>query len=184
MSFISYEEFGVNFVQLAVTSERVKAAVEDAGGGSFQFGPMGVGPGGIAVVKADGQIGDVAVERIEGPELTFKANLPIDMNLEVRLAGVPNRYRGVIDVPLSLIVRTQRPLSLLIEVEPVDSRNISVDLRSDGMSAQMLQKVGNMDEEVQRQVARVVNERIGSEAAKSSREFDVGAMIEKALPSR
>ncbi|MEA2434623.1 MAG: hypothetical protein QOG54_2080 [Actinomycetota bacterium] len=181
MSFIPYEEFGVNFVKLAVTPERIKAAVEETGGGSFQFGPMGVGPGGVAVVKADGQMGEVHVEMIEGPELRFEAMLPIDMNLEVRLAGVPNRYRGVIDVPLSLIVRTQKPLCLLIEVEPVAARDVKVDLRSDGISAQMLQKVGNMDEEVQRQVARVVNERINAESAKASREFDIATMIEGAL---
>jgi hypothetical protein len=40
-----------------------------------------------------------------------------------------------------------------------------------------------MDEEVQRQVARVVNERINADSAKAAREFDIAAMINQALPA-
>ena len=135
MNFISYEQFGVNFVALAVSEERVKASVADVAGDSFHIGPMGAGPGGVAVVQADGDIGSPVVEEVPGPPLKYTAKLPITLNLEVRLAAMPQRYRGDIVVPLSLSVRTAEPLMLLIEVEPVVPRDVNLDLRSSGMSA-------------------------------------------------
>ena len=181
MNFTSYERFGVNFVTLAVTPERIKAAVTDAAGRPFQIGPMRSGPGGIAVVSAKGRIGTVDVQQLEGHDLNFVARLPIDLDLEVQLAGVPQRYAGDIEVRLSLSVRTAEPLLLLIEVEPVRAEDVKVALTPQGVAAEFLQRVGNMDEEVRAQVVRVVNERINSTSARETREIDVAALIEKAM---
>ncbi|MDQ3986668.1 MAG: hypothetical protein M3280_09250 [Actinomycetota bacterium] len=184
MNFISYERFGVNFVSRAVNLDRVKAAVAEVAGDSFRIGPMGAGPGGVAVVQADGEIGSPVVEEIPGLMLKFDAKLPITLNLEVRLATVPQRYRGEILVPLSLSVRTVEPLTLLIEVEPIVARDVSVDLRSAGMSAGLLKRLGNIDDEVRKQVAQVVNGRLDSKEARASREIDVGSLIDKAMTDR
>lgn len=181
MSFISYEQFGLNFVALAVTTERIEEAVATVAGNSFMIGPMGAGPGGVAVVKADGRIGAPKVQQVAGPLLKFEARLPIELNLEIRLATVPQRYRGEVEVPLTLTVRTAEPLTLTIEVDPIAAADVHVDLRSSGVSAGMLQRLGNMDEEVRSQVARVVTERVSSPEARASREIDVAALIEKAL---
>jgi hypothetical protein len=182
MAFISYEQFGINFVSTAVTAERVKAAVAEVAGDSFKIGPFSAGPAGVAVVTAEARIGVAEIQNLLGSVLKFDAILPIGLDLEVRLATVPHRYTGAIRVPLSLSVRTVEPLSLLIEVEPVVPGHVTVDLRSEGMSAGVLQRVGNIDGEVRKQVARVVNERLDSEHARASREIDVAALIEKALP--
>jgi hypothetical protein len=181
MDYIPYEQFGVNFVSTAVTPDRVKSAVAEVAGDSFQIGPFSTGPAGVAVVTADARIGVVEIEEVPGSILRFEATLPIDLNLEVRLAAVPHRYSGAVRVPLSLSVRTVEPLSLVIEVEPVVAGDVTVDLRSEGMSAGMLQRVGNIDGEVRKHVVRVVNERLDSEAARASRRIDVAALIDKAL---
>jgi hypothetical protein len=183
MTFISYEEFGINFVSLAVTPERVEEAVAKTAGDGFRIGPIAAGPGGIAVVSADGTIAEVRVDRIDGPMLRYQATLGIDLNLEVRLAGVPHRYRGEIEVPLSLVVQTADPLSLVIEVRPVSAADVSVDLRSAGISASVLQRVGNMQEEVRKQVVDTVNRRVSSEDARRSRHFDIASMLAKPLPT-
>ncbi|MGH2730055.1 MAG: hypothetical protein ACRDJI_05535 [Actinomycetota bacterium] len=184
MDFIPYEQFGVNFVSTAVTPERVKAAVAEVAGDSFQIGPFSAGPAGVAVVKAEARIGAVEIEQLPGTLLTFEAMLPVGLDLEVRVAAVPHRYTGAIRVPLSLSVRTLQPLSLLIEVEPVVAGHVTVHLRSEGMSAGVLQRIGNIDGEVRKQVARVVNERLDSEHARASRRIDVAALIDKALDER
>ena len=179
MDFISYEQFGVNFVRHAVTADRLKAEVADLAGDSFHIGPMSVGPGGVAVAKADGTIGSPEVERLPGLDIRFEAKLPIVLNLEVRVAGVPQRYRGDIEVSLWLTVRTVEPLVILIEVAPVEAGHVTVDLESDGMSAGVLQRVGNIDEEVRTQVVRVVNDRVNADKARASREIDVATMIDE-----
>lgn len=181
MAYISYEEFGVNFVALAVTPERVRDAVAEVAGDTFEVGPMPAGPGGVAVVTARGRIGPPQIEQVTGPILSFEARLLIDLSLEVRLATVPQRYKGRVEVPLSLRVRTVEPLMLKIEVDPVTASDVGVDLQPEGMSAGMLQRVGNIDDEVRSAVTRIVNERLGSEKSRDTREINVASLIDKAL---
>ena len=181
MDSISYEQFGVNFVTAAVSPERVKSAIADVSGDTVDVGPMPAGPGGIATAKATGEIGAVEVHRIEGPTLKFQAKLPIDLQLEVTVAAVPQRYEGLVEVPLLLTVHTVAPLTLLIEIKPVVPRDITVKLESSGLGAGVLQRVGNIDDEVRKQVAQVVNERVGFDEAKASREIDVHVLIEEAM---
>lgn len=177
---ISYEQFGVNFVEAAVTVERIEEAIGETSGDPVDVGPMPAGPGGIATVKATGQVGFPVVHKIEGPTIKFHATLPIDLQLDITVAAVPQRYTGEVEVPLSLSVHTVSPLTLVIDVKPVVARDIKVDLASSGLGAGMLQRVGNVDDEVRKQVAKVVNERIGSDKAQASRVIDVGRMIENA----
>ena len=69
MEHISYEQFGVNFVAAAVTVERVENAISDISGDAVNVGPMPAGPGGIATVKAVGEVGMPVVHRLEGSTL-------------------------------------------------------------------------------------------------------------------
>ncbi len=181
MNFTSYERFGVNFVALAVTPERIRSAVMEAAGRPLQIGPMPAGPGGLASVTAKGHVGLVDVEKLEGHDLRFLATLPIDLDLEIKLAGVPQRYKGDIEVRLSLSVKTAEPLWLVIDVAPVGNEDVTVSLTPEGVAAEMLQRVGNMDEEVRAQVIRTVNERINSESARATRQIDVAALIDGAI---
>ena len=181
MDLISYEQFGVNFVAAAVTVERIEGAIGETSGDPVDVGPMPAGPGGIATVRATGQVGTPVVHKLEGPTLKFDAVLPIELQLDITVAAVPQRFSGEVEVPLSLSVHTAAPLTLLIEVAPVVPREIRVDLASSGLGAGVIQKVGNVDDEVRKQVAKVVNDRIGSERARASRVIDVGEMIQDAI---
>ncbi len=42
-SFVTYEEFGRRFFEIAVTEERVAAAFAEIAGGEFEMGPMAQG---------------------------------------------------------------------------------------------------------------------------------------------
>lgn len=181
MEHISYEQFGVNFVAAAVTVERVEASIGEMSGDPVNVGPMPAGPGGIATVRAVGEVGMPVVHQLEGSPMKFQARLPIDLQLDITVAAVPQRYSGDVEVPLLLSVHTVAPLTLKIEVKPVVARDIKVDLVSSGLGGGVLQRVGNIDDEVRKQVAAVVNERIASEEARASREIDVGSMIEDAI---
>ncbi|MDT5263828.1 MAG: hypothetical protein QOI90_454, partial [Mycobacterium sp.] len=49
---MTYEEFGRQFFEIAVTEQRVGDAIATIAGDEFEMGPMSQGPGGIAKVTA------------------------------------------------------------------------------------------------------------------------------------
>jgi hypothetical protein len=177
--YISYEQFGVNFVRHAVTAERIAASIADVAGDKIDVGPTPAGPGGIATATSTGRIGTVRVTPSPGDLLGFDAVLPIELDLQVKLGPVSNGFRGLVEVPLKFTVHVADPLTFVIEVAPVVGKDIHVDLRSTGLGGDLLQQAGNLDGEVQGQVARMVNERMNTEKAKAARVIDVGALIEE-----
>ena len=56
-NYVTYEEFGRRFFDVAVTEERVAAALAEIAGDEFEMGPMAQGPAGIARVTAMGGFG-------------------------------------------------------------------------------------------------------------------------------
>lgn len=183
MQEISYEQFGSNFVTHAVTPHRVVDAIRQIAGEVIEVGPMPAGPAGVAQVTAVGRVGDPEVTTTVADLLTFTAILPIDLDLEVILALATNRYSGRMKVSLTLTVRTAEPLILVIDVEPLAADDIKVDLQAAGIAASVLQKIGDMENEIKRVVARTVNERVASDEARAAREIDLLALIEKAWPA-
>lgn len=54
--YVTYEEFGRRFFEVAVTPDRVAAAFADIAGSEFAMEPISQGPGGIAKVSANVKI--------------------------------------------------------------------------------------------------------------------------------
>ena len=133
MTPISYEEFGVAFIELAVTDERLASALAAVAGDVIRVGPLAVGPGNAATVDAEGRVGAPAVERFPGTPLRFRAVLPADLSLDVRVAGVNHHYEARVTIPLELTVLTEAPITLVIDVARVSSRDLDVKLRADGV---------------------------------------------------
>jgi hypothetical protein len=160
MSAIPYEQFGVNFVTMAVTNERLADALAAVAGDVIEVGPLAVGPANAATVDAHGVVGTPVVERHEGIPLSFTAVLGVDLSLDVKVAGVNHHYDARLTVPLRLTVRTEEPINLVIDVARVSSRDIDVRLKADGMRAKVLSRLGNVEDEIRRQVARFVREAV------------------------
>ncbi len=180
MGYISYERFGVNFVRHAVTAEKIAPAIADVAGDTVAVGPLAAGPGGIASVSATGRIGTIAVRPEPGELLRFVATMPIDLDLDVRIGPVVNRYSGKVEVPLAMTARVAEPLTLVIDVDPVIAGDIRVTLQPENPGGDLLQRLGNMDAEVRSQVARFVNDRLTSDEAVAARTIDVAAIIDDA----
>lgn len=183
MEEVSYEQFGVNFVTHAVTPHRVADAIRQIAGEIIEVGPMSAGPAGVVQVTALGRVGEPEVATTIADLLSFQAVLPIDLDLEVVLALTTNRYTGQMKVSLALTVRTAEPLILVIDMDPLTTDDIEVDLQAAGIAASVLAKIGDMENEIKRVVARTVNERVSSQEARSAREIDLLALIEKAWPA-
>lgn len=180
MTAIPYEQFGVNFVTMAVTDERLGDALAAVAGDVINVGPMAVGPGHAATVDAEGRIGAPIITRHEGTPLTFTAVLPVDLSLDVKVAGVNHHYDARLSVPLELTVMTEEPINLVIEVARVSSRDVDVRLKADGMRARVLSRLGNVEDEIKRQVARFVREQVDSPAGQRARRIEILPMIDRA----
>ena len=66
--YVTYEEFGRKFFEVAVTEERVGDAIAGIAGDAFEMGPMGQGPGKIAKVTAKVRIKEPRVTRNVGDD--------------------------------------------------------------------------------------------------------------------
>ena len=174
MEEITYEQLGVNFITHVVTPERVAATIAHVAGDEVRVGPMNAGPGGAASVTATGILGTVtATNAWRGGPLSFDATIPIDLALDVRLAGASHRYKGMLSIALRISLRALAPVTLAFDIDPVLPEDVGVKLSADGMRAKVLQRLGGIDDEVRRAVASTVTERLGSEAAQAVRMIDV-----------
>jgi hypothetical protein len=180
MTDISYEQFGLNFLEHAVTAERIGGALAAVAGDVIRVGPMAVGPASAATVDAEGRIGAPAIERQDTSPLTFAAVLPVELSLDVKVAGVNHHYDARLRVPLRLTIRTAEPITLVIDVARVSSRDIDVRLHADGMRAKVLSRLGNVEEEIRRQVARFVRERVDSPQGEQARRVEILPLIDRA----
>jgi hypothetical protein len=182
MQEISYEEFGANFVAHVVTPQRVAATITRLAGDSISVGPMEAGPGGAASVSATGRVGPIRPQVVLNRErLAFDAVIPVELDLDVRVALASHRYRGLVEVPLRLEVRAVPPVMLVIDVDQVRAEDVRVDLKADGIRARFLQRIGGVDEEVQAAVAQMVNERLTTDEAREAREYDILSYVERSL---
>jgi hypothetical protein len=94
-----------------------------------------------------------------------------------------HHFTGTVTVPLTLTARTAvDPLALVIEVDRVSSRDVTTRLRTDGLKSKVIQRVGNVDGEVRKQVAKIVNERVGSDAATKARVIEVLGAVDDLWP--
>lgn len=180
MTLISYEQFGVQFVELAVTHERLAAALVAVAGDAIRIGPLRVGPREAATVNAQGHLRTPAIERLGNDPVRFRAVLPVELSLDVAVTGMHHYFDADLRIPLELTVKTAEPITLLIDVARVSSRDVDVTLRADGVRARVLSRLGNVEDEVRRQVSRFVRERVASEEGERARRIEILPLIDEA----
>jgi hypothetical protein len=177
---ISYEQFGVKFIALAITPERVGNTLEAVAGDVIEVGPMPVGPASAATVVAKGRIGVPQVKRSGLDPLEFAVTLPADVELDVKVAGANHHYDAQLRIPLHLTIRTVEPLDVVIDVARVSATDIAVQMRATGMRAKVLQRLGNAEVELKRHVARFVRERIDDPGGQKARHIALLPLIDEA----
>jgi hypothetical protein len=175
---MDYAAFGEAFVYRAVTPERVVEAVRRIAGNVVEIGPIKAGPGGRATVFAKGRLGEPEADEAASIPLTYTVRLPVDVDIQVKV-GTVNHYSATGSVDLRLAVITARPLSLVIDVSPVDPGDVHFRIDAKGVQAKLLGRAGDVDGELRRHTAEYVNHQISSPAASRLTTIDIVPLMDR-----
>jgi hypothetical protein len=168
MSSMTYEQFGSAFVREAVTPDRIRGVIRGIAGDVVKVGPMAAGPGGIASAKASGTVGDPSVEKTGDDPLAYTVTLPVDLKVDVVVAGTVHHYKARASVRVGINVHLEEPLSICIEPTPPGRRDVTVSVQAQGLPAKVLGRVGDIDNEMRREIATYVKARIESDGSQFS----------------
>lgn len=179
--YLSYEEFGRSFFEVAVTESRIGAAFSAIAGEEFQVGPLPAGPGGVVKVVADVHIADPQITRVVGELITFTVKLPLAIGLliDLKVDRIHYDVEGLITLPLT--VRCAKPLELRIEVDPPAPRDVVVDVNSRNMRGELIRNLAQVDAEIRRVIAKTVAEEIDKPEVRKARYINVAAELARAL---
>ena len=181
--FISYQQWGLDFFTEAVSEERILAAVNNIAGQPISFGPMGVGPGKIAKVKAHGQIGSATARPVEGDEISYHVELPVSLTFEVDLQVETHVFHAELLVPLTLTARALEGVRIFITIDPPRASEIEVKVQAEGIRASIMQRVVGIEGELRRFVAKYVARETSKPHIEDARLIDVSAAIDRAWSS-
>jgi hypothetical protein len=181
--FVTYEQWGLDFFAEAVSQDRILGAVNNIAGQPIDFGPMGVGPGKIAKVRAYGEIGAATATRLDSSQIAYRVELPVSLTFELNLQVETHTFRAELLVPLTLTARAVEGVRIFITIDPPHSSDIQVRVKAEGLRASIMQRVANVEGELQRFVAKYVARETSKPHIEEARVIDVSGAIDKAWGS-
>ncbi|GBG38855.1 hypothetical protein [Mycobacterium montefiorense] len=180
--YVTYEEFGRRFFEVAVTPERVAAAFAEIAGSEFAMEPIAQGPGGIAKVSANVKIQEPRVTRRLGDSITFVIHIPlsIDLLLDLRLDKQQFVVSG--DIALRATARAADPLVLIVDVAKPRPSDITVNVSSKSFRGEILRILAGVDGEIRRFIAQYVADEIDAPQSQAAQIIDVQEKLNEAWP--
>lgn len=180
--FVTYEEFGRKFFEVAVTPERVAAAFAEIAGSQFDMEPIAQGPGKIAKVSASVNIHEPRVTRQLGDSITFVIHIPLSIDLLVDLWVDKQRFTVSGDIALRAVARAAEPLLLIVDVAKPRPSDITVNVSSKSIRGEVLRILAGVDGEIRRFVAQYVADEIDAPASQAAQIIDVAHQLDQAWP--
>ena len=175
---MTYEEFGRRFFEIAVTEERVAAAIGQIAGEEFTMGPMAQGPGKFAKVTAKVRVQDPAVTRHQGEQLTFDIQIPLEIELIIDLRIDKPRFKVFGEIALKASALAARPLLLILDVHKPRPTDIAIHVTSTSLRAELLRIVAGVDAEIKRFIAAHVSGEIDSPESRKAKIIDVAEQLD------
>jgi hypothetical protein len=178
--YVSYEEFGRKFFEIAVTEGRVGGAIADIAGDAFVVGPIAQGPGKIAKVTAKVRVRDPRVTRQVGEMITFAIRIPLEIDMVVDLRIDKPRFVVFGEIALRATARAAEPLLLILDVEKPRPPDIAIHVTSKSLRAELVRIIGGVDAEIRRFIAAHVSDEIDSPASQKAKIIDVADRLDAA----
>ena len=177
---VDYATWGQHFFANAVSAERVLAGVNVLAGRPIDVGPMGVGPGRIAKVRAQGRIGTATGERVGEDPYVFHVSVPVTLEFSIDLGMDTLRFDADIELPLLITARARADLAIVLDVTPPDPAAVAVRLKARGLRASLTGRATNVEGELRRFVAKYVARELEQPYVEQATTIDVRAAIDKA----
>ncbi len=179
-NYLTYEEFGRKFFEVAATEERVAAAFAAIAGDEFEMPPMRQGPGKIARVSAKVKIREPRVTRDLDAAIKFSIHIPLAIDLLVDLRLDKYRFTVYGDIALRAVARAAEPLLLIIDVAKPRPSDITVEVSSSSIRGEVLRVVAGVDGEIRRFIAKYVADEIDSPPSQKAQNIDVAERLDAA----
>lgn len=180
--YLTYEEFGRRFFEVAVAPERVAAAFAEIAGNEFAMEPIAQGPGGIAKVSANVKIHDPRVTRRLGDSITFVIHIPLSIDLLLDLRLDKQRFQVSGDIALRATARAAEPLVLIVDVAKPRPSDITVNVSSKSFRGEILRILAGVDGEIRRFIAQYVADEIDAPESQAAQVIDVAEKLTEAWP--
>lgn len=182
LDYVTYEEFGRRFFEVAVTPERVAAAFAEIAGNEFAMEPIAQGPGKIAKVSANVTVREPRVTRRLGDSITFSIHIPLSIDLLLDLRLDKQRFVVSGDIALRATARAAEPLLLIVDVSKPRPSDITVNVSSKSLRGEVLRILGGVDGEIRRFIAQYVADEIDAPHSQAAQIIDVAQQLEQAWP--
>ncbi|BBY77077.1 hypothetical protein MPRF_39760 [Mycolicibacterium parafortuitum] len=178
--YMTYEEFGRRFFEIAVSEDRVAAAIGAIAGDEFEMGPMAQGPGRIAKVTARVRIQQPRVSRELGELITFAIKIPLEIDMVVDLRIDKPKFMVFGEISLRATAKAAAPLLLILDVEKPRAADIAIHVTSKTLRAEVVRIIGGIDAEVKRFIALHVAGEIDSPDSQKAKVINVADTIDEA----
>jgi len=178
--YVSYEDFGRRFYEIAVTEQRVGDAIAAIAGEEFEMGPMGQGPGKIAKVTAKVRIQEPRVTRSNGELITFAIRIPLEIDMVIDLRIDKPKFMVFGEIALRATARAAEPLLLILDVQKPRPSDIAIHVTSKSLRAELLRIVAGVDAEIRRFISAHVAGEIDSPASMKAKVIDVAERLDAA----
>ena len=179
LEYVSYEEFGRRFYEIAVTEKRVGDAIAAIAGDEFEMGPMGQGPGKIAKVTAKVRIQEPRVTRSNGELITFAIHIPLEIDMVIDLRIDKPKFMVFGEIALSATARAAEPLLLILDVQKPRPSDIAIHVTSKSLRAELLRIVAGVDAEIRRFISAHVAGEIDSPESVKAKVIDVAERLDE-----
>ncbi|KRA39210.1 MULTISPECIES: hypothetical protein [unclassified Nocardioides] len=180
----SYELFGVNWVRRVLHLERILRTVDQVLGDQIALGPIGAGPGrAFASISFVGTYHPTTGHEIPAELLTYALNLPISVVFDLDLPMDRLTFNGEVVIPLVLVVHTEEPLKLRLELRTPTEDQIQLQLHTDTRRGSVIRKIAGIDGELRRFVLKVIDTELRKPYVKKATHLDMEALISEAWPA-
>ncbi|MFL6173705.1 MAG: hypothetical protein ACJ716_12515 [Marmoricola sp.] len=179
---LSYDEFGMRFMNLVLHRDRVMESINRVLGEDIKLGPIGAGPGRkVAKVTATGTFGKAYGDAL--PDVVgYQVNLPVNVAFDLDLGVDMLHFDSEVLLPLRLTMELVEPLTILWHITPPHPDSVVMTVVSDTRRAAVLQKVVGLDDELRRFIVRFVDRELEKPHVRKAMRIDLPTLIDNAWP--
>jgi len=180
---MTYADFGETFLRKVVHRRRVLEVVERVLGEKIELGPIGAGPGRkFARVNATGWFQPLSGVEIPGPDIAFRVIIPVDVDFAIEIARDVNRFRARLLVPVTITLRLEPPLDLMVDVLLPDEQEVSLQVETDKRRSAVLQRVAGLETELRRFMMRVMEKEFSKPHIQRIMRVDLLQLVDDTWP--